>query len=74
MVVAVGLAPTKRTPPKEVTRSLDLSHVEMVGPAGFEPALCIVPNDVPYQVRRRTDKSGGCRGTRTHTERRSKRR
>lgn len=33
MVVGVGLTPTKRTPPKEVTRSLDLSHVEMVGMA-----------------------------------------
>ena len=31
MVARVGLTPTKRPPPKEVTRSLDLSRVEMVG-------------------------------------------
>jgi hypothetical protein len=33
MVAGVGLTPTKRPPPKEVTRSLDLSHDEMVGMA-----------------------------------------
>ena len=31
MVAGVGLSPTKRPPPKEVTRSLDLSRAEMVG-------------------------------------------
>lgn len=39
MVAGVGLAPTKRPPPKEVTRSLDLSRVEMVGREGFEPSV-----------------------------------
>ena len=34
-----------------------LSEGSMVGVAGFEPALCLVPNEVPYQARRHSDES-----------------
>lgn len=40
----------------------------LVGVAGFEPALCLVPNEVPYQARRH---SGGSGGNRNHTSRAS---